>query len=262
MHRTGHILLLHHSEGERLRVLGDWFRAGLRNREKVLYVDVAGWGAYTIMQSFAGRGLDLRPARDAGSFEIVTLADAVTPGGLERLLEAGHEQGRPSTRMACRCDAVLDVEGEESYLDVERRLALVCHTLPVSVMCQYDARTTQGERLDLAVRLHPDWIYESGLNVQRSGQQIFVEGRVDSYDRDVLERSLHRMVQELPPGSTLDLDLEGVEALTAGASQALLDGTAAFREKGGRVRCHPPAGEAGWLLRVLESQHRPNFELL
>ena len=51
VHRTGHILLLHHSEGERMRYVADWFTAGLLTDDMLLYVDVAGWGA--------GRG-DLR----------------------------------------------------------------------------------------------------------------------------------------------------------------------------------------------------------
>ncbi len=262
MHRTGHILLLHHSEGERLRTVADWFRAGLRNDERIVYVDVAGWGAYAILQAFENRGLDLRQVRDAGRFRIVTLEDFAAPDGLERLLEESHGEGYASARVACRTDVVGEQRHEEEYLALEARIARACHQLPVSVMCQYDARTTTGERLATAVSLHPDWVYESGLNVQRRGRHIAVMGNVDSWDGEVLARSLRRMVQELPADSAVELDLTGVANLTAAASRALLEGTEAFREKGGRVRCHPPEGKVGWLLRVLDSEHHPHFTLV
>ena len=53
----GHILLLHHSEGERMRHVADWFGAGLASEQKVLYVDVAGWGPDVLYPELARHGL-------------------------------------------------------------------------------------------------------------------------------------------------------------------------------------------------------------
>jgi hypothetical protein len=56
------------------------------------------------------------------------------------------------------------------------------------------------------------------------------------------------MTLDLPTDEVLALDLRNVQALTPAACQALLRGTRAYRDRGGRVRCGLPGGDSGRLL--------------
>jgi hypothetical protein len=130
----------------------------------------------------------------------------------------------------------------------------------MSVLCQYDGRTTQGPDLTRSLDLHPDWVYEADLSLRRRERLIRVEGTIDTLDDEVLARSLDRMTLDLPTDEVLVLDLRNVQALTAGAGQALMRGTRAFRDRGGRVRCGLPAGDSGRLLSSL-AHTEAQFEL-
>ncbi len=258
----GHILLLHHSEGERMRHVADWFGAGLASEQKVLYVDVAGWGPDVLYPELARHGLDVRGPLKREQLEFIDLEDFLTldeDGCFSSVTRAQDEFS--GVRLALRCDALADLVDPHRHADIERRLATLCHTRPVSVLCQYDGRTTQGAELARVLDLHPDWVYEAGLSVHRRGHVIRVAGELDTLDGEVLVRSLNRMTNELDAGHVLALDLRRVDALTVGACRALLEGTRAFRERSGRVRCGLPGGSSGQLLRAWLPSRAPNFEL-
>ena len=247
MHRTGHILLLHHSEGERMRYVADWFNAGMLVEDKLLYVDVAGWGVDLLSAGLAGRGFNGDRAVVDTRLEFVTLEDMLTldvQGGLvDRTLSDDAHYG---VRMAVRGDAGAQTIGQAAYEQVERSLARLCHTRRVSVLCQYDGRTTQGPALELALDLHPDWIYESDLSVLRRGHVIQIEGMVDSFDGDVLRRSLERMTRDLAADRVLALDLRQVASLTPGVLLPRRRRSGAVRPPRDRREPHAePDGHAG-----------------
>lgn len=262
MHRTGHILLLHHSEGERMRYVADWFNAGMLVEDKLLYVDVAGWGVDQLSAGLAGRGFNVDRALVDKRLEFVTLEDMLTldvQGGLvDRTLSDDAHYG---VRMAVRGDAGAQTIGQAAYEQVERSLARLCHTRRVSVLCQYDGRTTQGPALELALDLHPDWIYESDLSVLRRGHVIQIEGMVDSFDGDVLRRSLERMTRDLATDRVLALDLRQVASLTPGVLGALVEGTRAYRDGGGRVRCALPETDVSPMLTRMGTRDTIGFEV-
>lgn len=254
MHRTGHILLLHHSEGERMRYLADWFTAGLLNGDKLLYVDVAEWGVEALVTGLASRGLDVRRALEAKRLEFVTLEEMRDLGAEGGLVErALVDDGHPAVRIAVRGDGVADHVGHCEHLEAEIELARLCHEHRVSVLCQYDGRTTKGQQLAVALDLHPDWVYEADLSLRRRGRVIQVEGMLDTLDGEVLTRSLRRMTLDEATAEPVVLDLRHVEALTVGACRALVDGTRAFRDRGGQVTCGTPGGQAGALLQTVVS---------
>jgi hypothetical protein len=262
MHRTGHILLLHHSEGERMRYVADWFNAGLLVEDKLLYVDVAGWGVDQLSAGLAGRGFNVDRVLVDKRLEFVTLEDMLTvdvEGGLvDRALSDESHHG---VRMAVRGDSGAQTIGRAAYEQVEKSLARLCRTRRVSVLCQYDGRTTRGPALELTLDLHPDWVYESDLSVLRRGRVIRIEGMVDSLDGDVLRRSLERMTRDLSTTSVLALDLRQVDSLTPGAFRALVEGTRAYRDSGGRVRCALPETDMGRLLTTTGTRNTLGFEV-
>jgi DcmR-like sensory protein len=263
VHRTGHILLLQHSENERLRYVASWFGAGLANEDKLLYVDVAGWGQDVLVPGLARHGFDATMPHKSGQLEFLDLDDFLTTdedGGFPHLTRALAESA--GVRLALRGDAVAAQVGREAHIAVERRLAALCHTRRVSALCQYDGRTTQGDDLAGALDLHPDWVYEADLSMHRRGHVIQVAGELDTLDGDILERSLRRMTEALPTDRVLALDLREVDALTLAACRALVEGTRLFRERSGRVRCGLPAGSAGQLLRTWVPPGNPGLELV
>ena len=245
-----------------MRHVADWFCAGLASEQKVLYVDVAGWGPEVLYPELARHGLDVRGPVKRGQLEFIELEDFLPlgeDGYFSSLTRAQDEFS--GVRLALRCDAVADLVGPHRHADIERRLAALCHTRPVSVLCQYDGRTTQGTELSRVLDLHPDWVYEAALSVHRRGHVIRVAGELDTLDSEVLVRSLSRMTEELDADRVLALDLRRVDALTVGACSALMEGTRAFRERSGRVLCGMPAGSPGQLLRAWVSARATNFEL-
>jgi DcmR-like sensory protein len=262
LRRTGHILLVHHSEGERLRWLAGWCDIGLRQGEKVVYVDVAGWGAETLRSAIALRGLDVSQAVDRGQFEFIGAEELLGMGdGREDALAAALAGGYPGARLTVRQDALEQQVGPDVVARVERGLAALCHEAPVSVLCQYDGRTTVDDALTRALDRHPDWVFESDLSVRRSGHVIEVEGRLDSLDEVVLDRSLTRMTSRLSPSRPLTLDMHDVTSLSLGAYRALVRGTEAFRRRGGQVDVGAPHGLDGRLLRMLPEGDEPGLQL-
>lgn len=245
-----------------MRYLADWFAAGLVNDDKLFYVDVADWGVESLVAGLAGRGLDANRALEGKRLEFVSLEDMLNLGVEGGLVERSLvDEGHAAVRLAVRGDAVADHVGPEKQLAIETELGRMCHEHHVSVLCQYDGRTTQAQRLGVALDLHPDRVYEADLSLRRRGSVIQVEGMLDTLDGEVLTRSLHRMTLDEPTTTPVVLDLRHVAALTVGACRALVNGTRAFRDRGGRVTCGTPAGDAGAVLRAVVSD-APRFQLL
>jgi hypothetical protein len=263
MHRTGHILLLHHSEGERMRYVADWFAAGVTNEDKLIYVDVAGRGAETLTAELAARGFRTDRAVRDKRLEFVSLEHLLDVGvGEGSCPRALHAAGFSGVRLAVRSDAVAGRLDPAAYRALEERLARLCRQSRVSVLCQYDGRTTGADQLSVALGLHPDWVYASDVSLLHRNHVIQVEGVLSTPNAELLARSLSRMTLDLGTDKVLALDLRQADALTPGACQALLDGTRDYRERGGRVRCGlPPGGDWGRVLSHLLAPEDDRFEL-
>jgi hypothetical protein len=165
-------------------------------------------------------------------------------------------------RLSVRQDALAEVVGKDEAALVEQRIAVSCHEAPLSVLCEYDGRTTVGNPLAQALDRHPDWVFEADLSVHHRGHVIRVEGLLDTLDEDVLVRSLGRMSRWVSPSEPLCLDLRGVKALSVGAGKAVLAGTSAFRQRGSTVEVGVPEGTGGDLVRmVLEQVSEPGIKL-
>jgi hypothetical protein len=150
----------------------------------------------------------------------------------------------------------------DAYDALEQQLARLCRRSRVSVLCQYDGRTTGSDQLAVALRLHPDWVCASDLSLLHRNHVIQVEGLLSMPNKALLTRALSRMTEDLDTDKVLALDLRQADALTPGACEALLDGTRDYRERGGRVRCGlPPDGDWGRVLNHLLAPGDASFEL-
>jgi hypothetical protein len=213
--------------------------------------------------ALAARGLDVSQALEDGRFEFLGLPAVLELGaGGEDVVTTALSRGYPGVRLTVRQDALLEVIGKDEAELVEQRVAMSCHEAPLSVLCQYDGRTTVGDPLAQALERHPDWVFEADLSVQHRGHLVQVEGLLDTLDEDVLVRSLSRMSRWLSPEEPMALDMRGVKALSAGAGKAVLAGTSAFRRRGGTVEVGVPHGAGGDLVRmVLEQVSEPGIRL-
>jgi len=90
---------------------------------------------------------------------------------------------------------------------------------------------------------------------------IQIEGMVDSFDGDVLRRSLERMTRDIAADPVLALDLRQVASLTPGVLGALVEGTRAYRDGGGRVRCALPETDVSPLLTRMGTRDTIGFEV-
>jgi hypothetical protein len=261
MHRTGHILLLHHSEGERMRYVADWFAAGVATDDLLVYVDVDGRGAEALTADLVARGFGAERALRDGRQEIVSLEDLPGVRGC-RDGRVSVPQGFAGVRLALRADAVARCLDPAAYRALEHDLARLCRRSRVSVLCQYDGRTTGRDQLAVALALHPDWVCASDLSLRHRDHVIQVEGLLSMPNAALLARSLGRMTEDLGTDKVLALDLRQADALTPGACEALLEGTRGFRERGGHVRCGLPPDRAwGRVLSHLLSPDDDSFEL-
>ena len=237
MHGTGHILCLHHTERERFRVVADWFLAGAADEAKLLYVD-ADYGQDVVVPGLEAQGFAAARALQTGRLELITSDDVSGVGSLDAILERFVRDDEFSgVRLSVRPAAVtrhMDLPDHEALEDSFRRLA---RERRLSTLCQYDARTTHGADLGDALRRHPDWVFEADLSVRRLGHVVTVGGSADSFDGEVLERSLRRMAADMATDQPLVLDMRHGTALTLGAAHALVSGTQAFRDRGGSVLC-------------------------
>jgi len=262
MHRTGHTLLLHHSEGERLRYIADWLTAGLLSDAKVLYADVAGWGVDFLVEELVLRGLVADRALEEKRLEFIDPEDvldlAIATGVVRRALEDDRFSG---VRLAVRSGAFAEGVTEVHHLAFENTVDRLCRQERFSALCQYDARTTDDGALDQALLLHPDRVIEGEISLHRRANLIQAEGQADSLDAKVLTGAVHAMTQGLSTGLVLLLDLRGVHGLTPGAARSLVEGTRDFRRHGGSVRCGIGAGETGALVRSV-TEGTAGFELV
>ena len=236
---------------------------GIAAEDKLFYVDVAGWGVEALAADLAARGFGVERALEGKHLEFVGLEDLLQVGAPDGLIgRALHDRGHAGLRLAVRGDVLASSVPAEEYLAVEQQLADLCHVRRVSALCQFDGRTTQDEPLAQALELHPDWVFEGDLSMRRRGHVIQVEGVLDTFDEDVLVRSLDRMTRGLTIDEPLALDLRSIDALTAGAGEAVIEGTRRFRDRGGLVRCGSPSGESAWLLRSLIAGHVERLQLV
>jgi len=262
MHRTGHVLFLHHTERERIRVVADWFRAGASDEAKLLYVDVD-YGQDVVVRGLEAEGFTAARALESGRLELITSDDVSGAGSLDAILERFvRNDDFSGVRLSVRPAAVarhMDLPHHEALEDSFRRLALERR---LSTLCQYDARTTLGADLGDALRRHPDWVFEADLSVRRLGHVVKVGGSADSFDGEVLERSLRRMAADLATDRPLVLDMRQGTALTLGAAHALISGTQAFRDRGGSVLCGVDTDTSEVLQTVVAVRAPRHFEIV
>ena len=255
----GHLLLIHSSEQERRTAVTAWATRGLHLGEKVVYLEAPDVVPARALLGF----LDAQRARvdnavGRGQLEVLEAdRDVLSPQGLADVVERAVQQGYPRVRISGEAATAQALVSAQSQEELERATDLLCHTRPVSVMCQY-LEELVGEALAVVSRMHRDGIRQSLLRTARRPGGVVVAGEVDISNHDVLRSALHAASAD---GDSFVVDLSALTFLDVSGARALLAGTTVHRRGGGRVRLSGAAPQVQLVLQVCGVEDAEGLEV-
>ena len=244
----GHLLLIHSSEQERRTAVTAWATRGLRLGEKVVYIEAPDEvPARALLGLLDAQQVLVDNAVVRGQLEVLGAhRDVFSPQGLAAVVERALQQGYPCVRISGEAATAQALVSAQSQEELERATDLLCHTQPVSVMCQYPEELV-GEALAVVSGMHRDGIRQSLLRTARRPGGVVVAGEVDISNHDVLRSALQAASAD---GDSFVVDLSALTFLDVSGARALLAGTTVHRRDGGRVRLRGAAPQVQLVLQL------------
>lgn len=254
----GHLLLLHRTEPERKTFLVAWIRHGLVQGEKVIHGQVEVSLPPDIAETLTEQGIDVSAALDDGQLSIESPQDLGRPGRTREIIEQALAEGYRAARISVDSPLVGDfLDGAQA--DLENMLDDHCRHYPFSALCQYRANILDASVLEIAVKLHAGEIRTAHLITGMDAGRMVVAGELDVTNDTLL--TLLLKVVSASASERLVVNLSSVNFMGVAAARALVEGTADFRDAGGRVMLRAPTGDTEWFLRVLGIDEIEHFEL-
>jgi anti-anti-sigma factor len=246
---NGHLLLLYDSEPERAAAVAAWVRCGLENGGKVVYTEAPLPGRPSMLRHLEQHGVDSARAVAEERLVLLPLEDFYPARGQQRIVEAALREGFSSVRLSAESTAALSMLTPGEYMATERIMDQLCHTHPVSALCQYPRSATAGAMLRDAVEVHVHGLRHSLLTSWATTEGTAICGEADISNTDVFASLI---------GAATDvgedvawLDLAHLHFLDAAGSAAILASTEAFRSRGGRVLLVSPTPLVARVLHIL-----------
>jgi anti-anti-sigma factor len=240
----GHEMLLAASRQHRRVGADAWVAAALARREKVLTVAAPD-----------------RP--DLGAVRSGPHVAAIGPTELHRVGEPAAiralDEGFDGLSVVVWADNLIAATSGEVHADLEAELAELCRAQPVSALCLFDRATTGSERLGAAVARHPDAVRDHVLDLRRTADTVVLGGEIDMANVDLLAAALATVTDA---ASDVRIDLGATAFLSVRAATVLATGTAALRERGGRVQLWNVPPHIVRILQVLHLDRLPGLDLL
>jgi MEDS: MEthanogen/methylotroph, DcmR Sensory domain len=160
-----HMCLIFNDEGERRWVISKYVQSGLDTNEQVSYfVDTGSRGGLkkwmreqgvTLPDELEGRQYSFVEADKAccpdGTFKMDDMLEGVRQAQ-DRSIREGYVGARLSGEMTW---AKRGHPGSENLVEYESRVNVLMRTVPVSALCQYDARRFDGATLYGILSVHP-----------------------------------------------------------------------------------------------------------
>ena len=227
-----HLLLLYRDERHREASVASWVQRGLDLGEKVLYThhpDDA-----SLLSSLWRLGIDVAKATDEERLSILPLEEFYPPTGHAGLVERALDEGFCGVRLSAEASAARSHLSEDRHHAFEQAMDGLCATMPVSAMCQYDARRTLGPRLSSAVDTHPGAARDDNMRLYRGAGRLHLTGEIDVGSARLLDLALRRAC-DLEQSPAVSIDLSGLTFIDVEGCRALLLGTNAFRSEGGTL---------------------------
>lgn len=236
----GHLLLIHHNEQERRAGVATWVNRGLELGEKTIYIEPPGEPASrSLMRVLDEHGVSAAAAVQRGQLQIVLADyDVYSPEHLGGLVDQALLQGYPAVRFSGEAATACNVVPRSDHMDIEWATDRLCHTQPVSVMCQYSLALAR-KALPAVSAMHLDGVRERLLQTGRRPDGIALVGEVDVSNRDVLHFVLQAATVDVTAAPFV-VDLSSLEFLDVAGARTLLTATKSYREGGGRVLLREP----------------------
>jgi anti-anti-sigma factor len=257
-----HTLLIHRDESHRRASVGAWVQRGLERGERIFYTTVDG-DTHVVAELTHG-GVDVPRAVRDGQLTFVASEDFFPGAQQAALVRRALAEGYPGVRLSARADPAIQDVGAEEFRVIDHGMDELCATMPVLVLCQYDAVAATGTAdatgLTTAVDNHLDAFQDGQMRVQHRGDQVSVGGEVDLVSADVLAHALRRMVRP-GHGSEMVLDLAELAFIDVAGCRALVTGTEAVRGDGGRVFLRGVGGHVQKVMALLGIDRQPGLDL-
>lgn len=248
----GHLLLLHRSEQERRTALADWAQCGIERGAKIFYTEHESEPRHRQFRSVLSQaGVNTDVAAATGQLQVLPLSEFYRPGRQRQLIEESRSQGYPAVQLSSEIDSatawLLDHQ-----CTVEPPFADGGSRYPVSALCQHDAPSLTGRRLDEVVALHPDGVREQLMISERTDDGIALTGEIDMSNSHLLASVLRTACGWAGPDraacawaghagtgctrpATLRIDLSRVEFIDVRGIRAIVQASEAHRRCGGSL---------------------------
>lgn len=252
----GHLLLLYGAERERLSKFAAWARHGLECGEKVVYSELSPTAA---REALWRGGVDVSKEMAVGRLVELTPEEFYPAGGQIEIVNRALAEGHAAVRLSGVADAAAAALPAARYAEVERRIAVLCRTRPVSALCQYEESSTVGEQLSSVASTHITGIRQRMLCTSSRSRDLSLGGDVDLSNEDLLAGVLRAATAGRH--GTFTLHLNHLRFLSAGGCRVLATATAAFRDRGGLLLIVDPQPQVEHVLRLTVVDHLTGVEL-
>jgi anti-anti-sigma factor len=256
--RDGHLLLLYATEQERRAELVAWVRRGLERGEKILSAGAPAVSTAWLITVLAD-GIDTDTALRDRQLEVLPLTALCPPEG-QHLVERSLAEGFPAVRISVEVNAALLTRSPLTYPAVERNLAELVRTRPVSAMCQYSRASTIGDSLQVIVEGHLTGVRQTGFGTGPDPQGLVLRGDLDVANHDVIAAVVCAAVARAP--QKLRLDLAHVTFIDVDSCRRLEALTREFRAAGGQLALAAPRPHVERMLRLVELDEQSGIRLV
>src|SRR3954454_13807749 len=226
-----HVLLLYRDEAHRRASVASWVKKGLDRGEKILYATAPDDDAL-VPGGLSPGGVQGAGTISDSQISILSVEDFFPPAGQAMLVQQALEEGYAGGRFVARANAAISHLGLDVYRRADHLLDELCSTLPVSALCQYDAKSSPAATTTAMIDSHPDALQDLQLRLRHRGDRVLLSGEVDVGSAYVLEHALQR-IGEIEGASEVTLDLSGLSFVDVVGCRALASGTDMLRRAGG-----------------------------
>ena len=257
----GHLVLLHHSERERRSGVVAWVRRGLDLGAKILYIEPRQESAErSLMGVLKEHAVDTAEATERGQLQVIPANDGTySPTWQESVVDEALAGGYPTVRWSGEASTAWSVMSQSVHADIEWATDELCHTRPVSILCQYSSGLTQ-ETLQTVNAMHGDGLREWLLQTFPIPGGIALAGEVDASNAKLLDAALLAAISAAGQESFV-VELSGLDFLDCAGARALMAGTTAHRTRGGRVCLRAARDPVDRVLHLLNVDRVPGVRV-
>jgi anti-anti-sigma factor len=257
----GHLLLVHNGEQQRRAGLAAWIRRGLELGAKILYFEpVDAPAERTLLGVLRDHEIHVDAAVDRGQLQVLPAdGEALSAGFFSSSVDEALAAGYPTVRWSGEAETALSVMSRPAHADLEWSTDELCHTRPVSILCQYPANLSQAT-LQTLCAMHRGGVRESLLHTSPVPGGVALAGEVDVSNEAILRSSLLAACSATQTDrGTFVVDLDHLDFLDVAGAKALVSATSAHRMTGGKVLLRAAQPSVHQLLRLLGLERAHGF---